>query len=161
MRPRIFLSAPAVLQPAQKSAVNIWLHMMDDLGFAVMRLERPDYRPDVWGQLQRLITTSDGVLALGFDQSSVCASARPPEADGEALSASAWTSPWIHVEASLGIVAGLPVLAIPDPGVAGGIFDPSVWVPPLYGLTPDMPRSIPEAWALAVKRGQRAGCTSP
>ena len=68
MIPTIFLSAPSILLPPQERTLNYWLSKIDRLGFGIRRLRRRDYQPDVWGQLQRLITTSDGVLAFGFRQ---------------------------------------------------------------------------------------------
>ena len=152
MIPTIFVSAPSILLAPQERILNNWLTKIYTLGFGMKRLKRRDYQSDVWGQLQRLITTSDGVLAFGFRQLSIQVGVWRPGTLQESSGPATWTSPWIQVEASLGIGAGLPVLAIADHGVAEGLFNSSTWAPPLYGVTRDMPQCVPAAWVRDVHR---------
>jgi hypothetical protein len=93
-----------------------------------------------------------GLLAFGFRQLNAHEGVWRPGTEVESWGPATWTSPWLQIEGSLGVGAGLPVLAIADQGVAEGIFDSSVWAPPLYGVTPDMPRRVPATWVRAVRR---------
>jgi len=149
MRPTIFLSRPAALSLAQEEFFDAWNAHLVGLGFKAERLRRPQYTRNPWEQLQSILVRADGVVAFGFSQAS--------SSDSGAAAARSWsmrTSPWIHIEAAMAITTATPVLAVPEPGIEDGVFEPSVWSDCLYGIPAGIAPSrdaVPARWIDAVR----------
>lgn len=144
MSPRIFMSRPTVLSRQQEETFQAWSTSLGELGFQLQRLRRQNYSDQPWDQLRRILARVDGVAAFGFWQGS---------AESGELTRSMHTSPWTDIEAAMAIAASTPVLALPEPGIEDGIFDPSVWSGCLHGTPAGIPPSrnaIPGRWIDAV-----------
>jgi hypothetical protein len=111
--PRVFVSRAAVLGPAESGIAAQWSAALEGLGLAPVELTREEYLVPPWPQLRALVRSCQGVVVLGFRE-------RP--------------TPWSHVEAGLGIMAGLPVL-VADEGAAEGVFSPDVWGDEVRGVS--------------------------
>lgn len=151
MTPVVFVGRPSVLSSAQESMLGRWNLCLTELGFRVECLSRSQYSEKPWEQLPHILANADGVVVLGFRQVTVepCIS-RPDVHPG-----SAWTSPWMQIEAAIAITNRTPVLIAPEPGVTEGVFDPSAWsgcaVSALTEAAPS-PTNIPAGWTNAVMR---------
>jgi hypothetical protein len=149
MKPVIFVSRPSVLSSTQESMFSLWGLCLTELGFSAERLPRQQHSGKPWEQLPRLLASTDGVVVLGFRQVTVepCFS-RPGVRSG-----SAWTSPWVQIEAAMAIMNRIPVLMAPEPGVTEGVFEPSTWRGcAISALTEAVPSrtNIPAEWTNAV-----------
>jgi hypothetical protein len=144
LSPRIFMSRPTVLSRQQEETFQAWTTSLAEIGFQLQRLQRQNYSDQPWNQLRHILAHADGIAAFGFWQRS---------AEGGGLSRSMYTSPWTHIEAAMAIAASTPVLALPEPGIEDGIFDPSVWSGCLHGAPAGISPSrnaIPGRWIDAV-----------
>jgi hypothetical protein len=131
---RIFVSRPSVLTHSQVASYSRWLGELAALGFEATEIERANYAPCPWDQLCDAIRGADGVLVLGFRQLSIEAGCWRPGTP-EMVPAAGWhPTPWNQVEAGLAIMAGVPVLIVPDPGINDGVFAPEVWSGSIFGV---------------------------
>lgn len=140
MSPRIFMSRPTVLSRQQEETFQAWSTSLAERGFLLQRLQRQHYSDQPWDQLRHILAHVDGIAAFGFWQGS---------AESGELTRSMHTSPWTHIEAAMAIAASIPVLALPEPGIEDGLFDPSVWSGCLHGIpagTPPSRNAIPGRW---------------
>jgi hypothetical protein len=151
MSPGIFMSRSAVLTRQQEETFQSWSACLAELGFQLQRLQRQHYSDQPWDQLRHIFAHVDGMATFGFWQGS---------AESGELTRSMYTSPWVHIEAAMAIAVSMPVLAMPEPGVEEGIFNPSVWSGCLHGIPAGVPPScseIPRGWIDAVISHQSAG----
>ena len=105
----VFVSRPAALSSRQQETYRAWCAALASWELELRTLERSQYTNDPWTALTEQIGSVDGVVVFGFRQPS------------------GRVSPWMQIEAALGIAAGLCVLALPEPVVDGGVFDPMTW----------------------------------
>ena len=73
-------------------------------------------------------------------------------------SALAVTSAWTQLEAGLAIAAGLPVLALAEPGIHEGVFDPTTWGYRIIGheLSNRPSDAVLDMFLMAISRKQHA-----
>lgn len=144
------MSRPTVLSRQQEETFQAWSTCLAELGFQLQRLQGQHYSDQPWDQLRHILSHVDGIAAFGFRQRS---------AESGEVTRSMHTSPWIHIEAAMAIAASRPVLALPEPGIEDGVFDPSVWSGYLHGIPAGVPPSrnaIPGRWVDAVYSHQSA-----
>lgn len=130
---------------------------LTNLGFVPVILQRDDYGPDPWAALLQAVRTSHGALVLGFRQLRVNDGEWRPGTP-ETRDLDGWSAtPWNHVEAGLAISADIPVLVVPEDGVAEGIFAAEAWTGGVRAAPIDLwssggPAAHPpaRAWARAV-----------
>ena len=151
MTPRVFLCEPSVLSPEQRRLSDQWHERLYGYGFDVDQIRKRDYQPNPWPQLLGRLQEAQGVLVLGFAQLRVKSGTwRSGTAEMAALVAT-WTSPWLQVEAGVGLASELPVLVAPDAGVAEGVFASESWVGELRGTPVASPdETVVDEWAGAV-----------
>jgi hypothetical protein len=158
-RPRVFVSRPAVVTSDQSDVEHAWLTGLTQLGFAAVVLQRKDYGSNPWNELREAISSTHGMLILGFRQVQLGhAEWRPGTSEEDEISG--WlASPWNQIEAGLGAMADLPVLVAPEEGVTEGIFRSDTWRGEVRATPIDLWASDSstedaslQAWALAVHR---------
>jgi len=152
MRPVVIVSRPSVLSASQEHMCACWELAIAAIGFRVSGLHRCQYETDPWGQLQHLMERADGLLALGCRQLLVKSGVWRLGTPEEDVPASDWTSPWLQIEAGMAIMAGVPVLVVPERSVTEGVFAPDTWVDLVFGVSTgtEPSRGIPDEWATAV-----------
>jgi hypothetical protein len=149
MTPRIFLSRPSLISPEQEMAAGRWSRSLQRMGMEQIA-PLPGYvGGTLWATLRRNLEAADGALILGLRQLRIDEGCWRPDTVAPADPAKWWPTPWNHVEAGMAIMAGLPLLAIREDGVAGGIFDSCEWTHGIYGADLDSPATEPSvmAWA--------------
>jgi hypothetical protein len=153
VKSKIFLSRPASLTSIQHAIFTEWSSYLLELGFEVQQLRRHQYGNEPWDQVRKIIIQAHGVVAFGFSQFAVVVHERDSR-----LSRSIRTSPWVQIESAMAIAMTIPVLAVPEIGIAEGVFEPSMWSGCLYGIPagviPSRP-AIPINWIDAVRLGHR------
>lgn len=138
----MFVSRPSELTVNDERAAQAWDAALVVIGMRPCRLTKPEYEDDAWTQLHRIIASVDGMIVLGF-----------------AGSSRSTVSPWLHIEASVALVVGTPVLVVPrHETVSEGIFDPASWTARLSGLPSKASPAdgFPSAWVDAVHEHLRA-----
>lgn len=175
MKPRVFVSRPAVLSQEQDLRCQRWLRHLGLLGFEPFALDRGCYDAVPWDQLRAAVREADGVLVLGFRQLHVNQGVWRPETSECRAAARWWGTPWNQIEAGLALTAPLPVLVAPEDGVAEGVFCPAAWGGNLFGVNLDInlevvrvpaaeigdeSLAVVAAWAQAVKDGASAASMS-
>jgi hypothetical protein len=157
LNPTVFLSRPAILSPAQERLGQCWVAALEAASLHVERLQRTSYEHDTWTQLRTTLQRVDGVIVLGFRQLSVNGGQSREDTAEELAQVTTWTSPWMQIEAGMALMHGLPVMAVPERGVAEGIFDRDRWTGQLFGTELERePVGEPgRAWIDAVWRGTR------
>jgi hypothetical protein len=159
LRPSVFVSRPSVVTQAQRELEKACLTGLAEFGFAPMMLRRDDYASNPWAQLRRAVSAAHGAVILGFRQLRVDRGEWRPDTL-EAREVQGWLpTPWNQVEAGLAIMAGLPVLVVPEDGIVEGVFSSDTWGSGVNATTMDLwaSPSAPadpslRAWALAVRR---------
>lgn len=149
----VFLGVPAVLTTSQQPYLEQWLRWLKDQTLNVVRLERGAYEQDPWRMLVGLLSQTDGVILLGFRQLDVRTATWRPHTKEQAHMAGWWTSPWLHLEAGMAVMLGLPVLVAPDEGVAEGVFSRDVWGSQVHGTVLSSPGKASVGWLELVRRG--------
>jgi hypothetical protein len=155
----VFVSRPAVLTPDQETLYGQWLDGLAALGFAPITIPRADYAAPPWHQLRQVVSRASGALILGFRQVIVDHGCRRSGPSKQASAVGSYATAWNQLEAGLAVMAGLPVLVVPEEDVKEGAFAPEVWGSGVYGARMDVwtagdgarDRSI-RAWAMAVSR---------
>ena len=142
----VFLGVPAVLTAGQQPYLTQWLEWLDSQSVNVVRLDRSSYDQDPWSKLSGLLCLADGMVLLGFKQLDVHTATWRPGTKEEVRSAGWWTSPWLNLEAGMGIMLGLPVLVAADEGVREGVFSPDVWGGKVHGTTIISPGRVGIEW---------------
>ncbi len=150
--PSVFLGAPTVLTTRQQPYLEQWLGWLEDQTLDVVRLERAAYGRDPWRTLTGLLSQTDGVVLLGFRQLDARAATWRPQTKEEVHAADWWTSPWLHLEAGMAVMLGLPVLVVPDEGVEEGVFSPDVWDNQVHGTVLSSPGRAGTEWLELVQR---------
>jgi hypothetical protein len=154
----VFISAPAMLSPLQEQAFRRWCNALAAASLRGARILRSDYHPDSWAQLRSVLDRVDGVVVFGFRQLWYEGATWRGGTAEEDVVTTAWTSPWMQIEAGMALMRDLPVLVIPEAGVADGVFEPSRWTGLLFGV--EMERDPlgygGAAWLEAVLRGAAA-----
>jgi len=135
MAPVVFLSRPSALASTQRELADHWVRWLTTHGFQIEELCREQYRADAWMPLQNLFRRVDGVLVLGFAQLSTTHGALRPGTAEEVTGVATWTSPWMQIETGMALMAGLPVLVVPEDGVTEGVFARSKWTGTLFGTS--------------------------
>lgn len=138
--PRVFVSRAGGLGPAERTIAARWSDALADVGLEPVALTREEYRVPPWSQLRTLVRSCEGLVVLGF-------ASRP--------------TPWNHLEAGLGIMAGLPVLAASEEGSSDAVFGPETWGEGVTGVSLSVwegsrPLAEPALrdWLSAVRSGQ-------
>jgi hypothetical protein len=126
-RPTVFVSRASTLTLAQREMERTWLAGLAELGFTPLVLRREDYAPGSSTAIQQAISKAHGALILGFRQVRIDRGELRPGTP-EARQLAGWiATPWNQVEGGLAIMAGLPVLVVPEDGVVEGVFDGDAW----------------------------------
>jgi hypothetical protein len=133
--PRVFVSSPTVLTRAQDATQRRVLREVERSGLAALYLDRTGYSVAPWRQLTQTIGKADGALVLGFRQMHVETGAWRPGTVEEGPAAGWYSTSWNQLEAGLVVMAGLPVLVLPEEGVRDGVFVPNLWDDNVYGVT--------------------------
>jgi hypothetical protein len=154
-----------VVTQRQQELEQAWIRGLTGLGFTPVTHRREDYAPNPWATLRRAVATSHGTVILGFRQARVEGVQWRPETPEERELDGWLATPWNQIEGGLAVMAGLPVLAASEDGIAEGIFARDTWTgevraAPIDIWSSDDPASHPslQAWALTV--GQRATSAS-
>jgi hypothetical protein len=149
MTPRIFLSRPSLMSPEQEMAVGRWSRSLHRMGMEQIAPLLGSEGDALWATLRRKLEFADGALILGLRQLRIDEGCWRPDTVAPADPAKWWPTPWNHVEAGMAIMAGLPLLAIRESGVAGGVFESSECTDGIFGADLDSPASDPivMAWA--------------
>jgi len=151
--PRVFLCEPSGLNVRQRSLSDRWHERLFGLGFDIEQLRRHNYRPEPWNGLLNYMSTSHGVLVLGFAQLVATRATWRGGSPEEQQLAATWTSPWLQIEAGMAVASGLPVLVAPESQVSEGVFAANSWRGPIHGTGLETPEaSVIGAWAAAVSR---------
>jgi hypothetical protein len=150
----VFLGVPAVLTASQQPVLEQWLGWLEDRALEVFRLKRTAYGQDPWPLLTGLLAQADGVILLGFRQLDTRAATWRPHTAEEAHPAGWWTSPWLHLEAGMAVMLGLPLLVAPEGGVAEGVFSPGVRSSQVLGTALSSPGKAAMQW-LELVHGRR------
>jgi uncharacterized protein YjbI with pentapeptide repeats len=122
---RIFLSRPALMRAQGMNQVELLKHELAKLG-PIEFIELPRHEYPSFGALaevRNLISGCAGVVVLGLGELEIAdATWRAGTAEEERLQAAQWPSPWIQIEAGVGIGLDLPVLLVAAPSINTGIF---------------------------------------
>jgi hypothetical protein len=152
----VFLSRPSALSAHRRAVFESWCAALADRGLELRTLAREEYTPDPWAPLQARIRAAQAVVAFGFRHVEVTRGVRAPATAEATAAPAALASPWVQIEAGLALAAGRRVLALAEPGVTDGVFDPATWGSQVVGgdLTdePDGARLDELLWALASAR---------
>ena len=132
--PRVFVSRPAVLSRGQNAHLQEWLRQLELLKFDSVTLDRASYDVPPWDQIRGAIKGADGLLILGFRQLHVSEGLWRPGTIESRDAALWWATPWNHIEAGLGLMAGVPVLVAREAGVTEGVFSRDAWGGHLFGV---------------------------
>jgi hypothetical protein len=174
--PRVFVSRPAVLSREQNAHFQEWLRHLELLNFDSVTLDRDSYDVPPWDQIRSAIKRADGLLVLGFRHLHVSEGVWRPGTIESRHAALWWATPWNHIEAGLGLMAGVPVLVAHEAGVTEGVFSRDAWGGDLYGVrleasleaasaigpsSRDTSDAVVKAWARAVKDRVSTRATSP
>jgi len=149
---RVFLGVPTVLTARQQPYLEQWLGWLKDQNLDVVRLERGAYGQDPWRTLKGLLSQADGVVLLGFRQLDARTATWRPHTKEETHSTDWWTSPWLHVEAGMAVMSGLPLLVAADEGVEEGVFNPKVRDNQVHGTALSSPGKVGMEWLELVQR---------
>lgn len=157
--PRVFVSKPSVVTPAQRDLEQMWIGGLARLDLAPIMLRREDYLPSPWAALRHAISTAHGALLLGFRQAHIEQARWRPETPEEREFDGWLATPWNQIEGGLVVMAGLPVLVVPENDVTEGIFARDCWTDevldaPIDAWASNDPAGHPQvrAWADAVSR---------
>jgi hypothetical protein len=164
--PSVFVSRPAVLSREQNAHLQEWLRKLELLNFDSVTLNRDSYDVPPWDQIRGVIKRADGLLVLGFRQVHVSEGLWRPGTIESRDAALWWATPWNHIEAGFGLMAGVPVLVAHEAGVTEGVFSRDAWGGDLFGVrleanleaasaigpsSGDPSAAVVTAWARAVK----------
>ena len=98
-------------------------------------MPRREYVRDPFRLLRSELRAANGAVIFGFRHMQRLHGVTCALTDEERVVPSALASPWMHIEAGLALSIGLPVLALAEPGVSEGIFDPAAWGDQVIGDT--------------------------
>ena len=165
--PRVFVSRPAVVSSEQNARLQAWLRHLELLEFDQVTLDRDSYDVPPWDQIRSAIKEADGLLILGFRQLHVSEGLWRPGTVESRDAAPWWGTPWNHIEAGFGLMAGVPVLVAHEADVTEGVFSRDAWGGDLFGVrleanleaagmmvapsSGDTSIAVVTAWAQAVK----------
>lgn len=157
MRNSVFLSCPAILNAKQRSIFSAWHAALVRRDVEPRILVRTDYGLDPWVALQDHLRHVGGVAIFGFRQLEIRAGVFSG-AEVERVLPLAVTSAWTQLEAGLAIAAGLPVLALAEPGIHEGVFDPTTWGYRIIGheLSNRPSDAVLDMFLMAISRKQHA-----
>jgi hypothetical protein len=155
---RIFLSCPSVLSSSQESAVERWGCIIRRMRMELIPPVQAVTADRLWKTLRENIASAHGALIMGFRQLRVDGGCWRPNTVAPETPATWWPSPWTELEAGMAIMADLPLLALREPGVAGGVLEPALWIPEICGADLDAPADDPivNEWATQVLHRERA-----
>jgi hypothetical protein len=134
LNPSVFVSRPAVLSAAQEQLCRRWTDALRGEPLNTVHIPRSAYRSDSWAQLRDVLSQVDGVVILGVRQLSARSAVWRASTGEEQTLTTSWTSPWMQIEAGMALMRDLPVLVVPEAGVAEGVFDRSRWHGSLFGI---------------------------
>jgi hypothetical protein len=153
MTPRVFVSRPSVMTMEQAEAAERWEYMLGSIGLEMLTLSDCPSERSPWHELRMKLSLARGALILGMRQLRVDTGCWRP---GTAQSTSPWkwwTTPWNQLEAGMAIMLDLPVLALCEKGVDGGILDAQLWDQGVFGA--DLDGSLDDhsvrRWVAAVR----------
>ena len=156
--PNVFVSRASTLTPPQREVEQLWLAGLAELGFTPRVLPRGDYARGSSTAIRQAIVRAHGALILGFRQIRIDRAELRP-GTSEACELAGWiATPWNQVEGGLALMAGLPLLVVPEDGIAEGIFDSDAWANSAWTAPIDLWSSSDaaanpavQAWALEVR----------
>lgn len=165
--PTVFISRPAVLKPEQEATYAQWSDGLSGLGLALMTIPRAGYSSSPWDQLRDALSGANGAVILGFCQTVVERGHRWAGLPEQAAAAGSYPSAWNQIEAGLAVMAGLPVLVVPDGDSRDGVFSADVWRNGVYGAPMELwtagegarDQSLRD-WATDVHRDAESRCSS-
>lgn len=166
-RPQVFVSRPAVLSCTQTATYERVVHRLTSLEIAPLYLERREYRRVPWEQLRDAIGRVDGAVVLGFRQMVVNDGWWRTGTTEVRSAAGEYPTAWNHLEAGLAVMAEVPVLVLPEAGVADGVFSGDVWGGDVYGVRAacledgvDLANLTFRNWVRAVRRRVEVGANA-
>lgn len=129
----VFLSHPRPNSAEQQELVDLIRDYFRDRDLDPKTLGVSDYDAEVpLASIRRMMLESNGVLVLALrryriDQGAAVVANRAGAVSDKPISGSWLTSPWCHIEASMGFQLGLPVLVFRESGVlADGVLERGV-----------------------------------
>ncbi len=125
MNPRpIFLSRPTVIEAKYEVAHKAFETFLKDHSITPRRVGGSDYSMEVpLNAVLKVYKECEGAIILGYPQFCMQASWAPATTMAYSFKQ---PTPWNHIEAAIAYTKKLPVIAIADAGITGGIFDPKV-----------------------------------
>jgi uncharacterized protein YjbI with pentapeptide repeats len=136
---RVFLSKPGYLGRQCQQHVASLMKILEAEGLQPLTLERSDY-PNfgALGELRRLMSGCAGAVILGFPDLLVEKGSwrlnTPEEKLVEGLGV---TTPWSQIEGGMAVMLGIPILALRERDVSGGIFELAPGEPGFYPVFVD------------------------
>jgi uncharacterized protein YjbI with pentapeptide repeats len=125
---RIFISRSGSLDVRQRTLVQDVKDLVLSAGCTPVELPREDYdRSSVLSSLSDRLDGCSAMIVLGFKSIHVAnGSYRDNTDDKRVLKDEFLSTPWLHIEAGMGLMKKIPVLLICDEGISDGIFDATI-----------------------------------
>lgn len=125
---RVFISRPGILDVRQSTLVEDIKDLVQASGCTPVELSREEYdRSGVVTKLSDRLNGCGAMIVLGFKSIHVEAgSYRDNTDDRREIKNEFLSTPWLHIEAGMGLMKKIPVLLICDEGIDDGIFDTTV-----------------------------------
>jgi len=121
----VFVSRAGCLSLSQQQRLASLLALLREEGIEAQMLDRSDY--PTFGsisEVHRMMSGCAGAIILGFiDIKITNGTWRPGTSEEKALEDVAFTTAWNQIEAGIAITVGIPLLALRERQVSGGIFD--------------------------------------
>ena len=125
---KVFLSRPGSLDVRQSTLVEGIKDLVRASGGTTVELSREEYdRSGVVTKLSDRLNGCSAMIVLGFKSIHVEAgSYRDNTDDKREIKNEFLSTPWLHIEAGMGLMKKIPVLLICEEGIDDGIFDTTV-----------------------------------
>jgi hypothetical protein len=151
----VFVSRPSVLTREQAEVADRWEGTLGSMGLEMLTLTDCPAGRSLWDELRLKLGLARGAVIFGMRQLRVDDGCWRPGTAESTNPWKWWTTPWNQLEAGMAIMLGLPVLALREDGVDGGIFDPTMWGNGVFGA--DLEGSMDDhpvtSWLAAVGPG--------
>lgn len=125
---KVFLSRPGSLDVRQSTLVDGIKDLVRASGGTTVELSREEYdRSGVVTKLSDRLSGCSAMIVLGFKSIHIeVGSYRDNTDDKREIKNEFLSTPWLHIEAGMGLMKKIPVLLICDEGIDDGIFDTTV-----------------------------------
>ena len=125
---KVFISKPGSLDVRQSILVDQIKDLIQASGCTTVELSREEYdRSGVVTKLSDRLSGCGAMIVLGFKSIHVeVGSYRDNTDDKREIKNEFLSTPWLHIEAGMGLMKKIPVLLICDEGIDDGIFDTTV-----------------------------------